>query len=97
MRVICAWCKQLMGYKCPFCGSPLTQDPKNKSRLLCQSGETAIHFGTEGMKETHGICEACATALTEAKLIADEIAANAKSESRAEAKTQAERQVKKCP
>jgi len=77
MRIICAWCKRLIGYKCALCGAPLRQDPHNKSLLICESGPTTIHFGTENMTETHGICPEC---LAEAARLTPEDRANAQAE-----------------
>lgn len=65
MKIICAWCRELIGYKCPLCGAPLKQDPANKSRLICDSKGTPIHFTTENMQESHGICTKCRSKITE--------------------------------
>jgi hypothetical protein len=62
MKIICAWCKKLLGYKCPLCDQPL--DPPltpwmRKEYLICAAQATPIIFKIANMNETHTICESC--------------------------------------
>lgn len=62
MKIRCAWCRKLLGYKCPFCGGelkPLKQDD-GTIVLVCDQPLARIVFSnTTNMRETHTICPEC--------------------------------------
>jgi hypothetical protein len=62
MKIICAWCGKLLGYKCPFCDQPL-EPPltpwMREEYRICAAGPTPIIFKIANMDETHTICESC--------------------------------------
>ena len=72
MKITCAWCQTLLGYKCPDCGEPLTipDQPELRGRYMACRDQaqravpyakhgTTIHFSIERMQTTHTICEDC--------------------------------------
>ena len=68
MKIICAWCGQLLGYKCPFCGVPLEKVILDRRVWYrCTEPMTQIYFNPDTMKETHEICGACAQLTDDAR------------------------------
>jgi hypothetical protein len=62
VKIVCAWCQKTTGYKCPFCGEPLTDPPEQQfiGRFkVCNSEPTQIYFSIDRMQKTHGICDDC--------------------------------------
>jgi hypothetical protein len=62
MKIICAWCGKLMGYKCPFCGgelAPAAAPSMAETHMMCVGEPTQIYLSIENMKQTHGICDQC--------------------------------------
>jgi hypothetical protein len=69
MKIVCAWCKQVLGYKCAHCGRELEPDPRMPGHLRCP-GEpgmlSPITYGPTSIRHmitSHGICEPCADKL----------------------------------
>ena len=68
MKIVCAWCRVVLGYKCPTCDRPLTERTIDGQTFMVCSGDgrqTEITWRLETMLETHSICEACASAMDE--------------------------------
>lgn len=61
MKIICAWCRVITGYRCDHCGEKLLHEKIGDVQVLvCRNGLTPIvHVGTEFMHVSHGMCEAC--------------------------------------
>jgi hypothetical protein len=63
MKIRCAWCGQLLGFRCPFCGERLkiTNHPDGRGKvLLCDTGISQIYFtDTSTMAVSHTICLTC--------------------------------------
>jgi len=64
MKIVCAWCGQILGFRCPFCGEPLklvkSPSTDQASALVCDSGPSQIHFhSTRDFAVSHGICKEC--------------------------------------
>jgi len=64
MKIRCAWCGLLLGFKCPFCGEPLKvvthPSPGVGKALVCDTGISQIYFtDTSKMATSHGICMEC--------------------------------------
>ena len=65
MKTVCAWCGEILSYKCPYCGEPLriVTHPETGigKALLCDSGLSQIYFtDTSHFSTTHTICSICA-------------------------------------
>ena len=70
MRIICAWCAQLISTTCEHCNGVLISARALGGTfgfygdcMICLNGETPIVYTQrtiEQMKPTHGICPACA-------------------------------------
>jgi ssDNA-binding Zn-finger/Zn-ribbon topoisomerase 1 len=66
MKIICAWCQKLTGYKCPQCGDELqpAATPELRGRyMMCASKPTQIYFSIKTMETTHTICPNCQSKL----------------------------------
>lgn len=59
MRVICAWCKTEIGFRCPNCGDKLFPHPDDPRLMICRNPPTALVYAIEHMDTSHGICEEC--------------------------------------
>ena len=60
MRIICAWCKKMMGAKCPLCSSADIGLESNNSDSRCVCHKCGHTFRLNEAPPTHGICGECA-------------------------------------
>lgn len=66
MKIICAWCKKFLGYKCPHCGNPLTLLEIGRHHwAVCKTDPYQAHFDPDHMNITHSMCEQCEIKLLE--------------------------------
>lgn len=62
MKIMCAWCQEIMGHKCPHCGTRRAPEYLPPIAL----GREPMFFCLnckrfyQDDKTTHGICEICA-------------------------------------
>jgi hypothetical protein len=73
VKIICAWCHALIGYKCPSCGDPLVDpdDPKLRdTHRVCHGSQplgyigarshpTSVLYSIAAMQLSHGMCTQC--------------------------------------
>jgi hypothetical protein len=69
LKIRCAWCSKLLGFRCPFCGEPLKitdhPNPDRGKALVCDAGPTTIYYtDTSKMTVSHGICTDCRSRLS---------------------------------